>query len=61
MTESNKKVGRAKPLMEAALAYAKLGYAVFPCFAKSKKPQIRNGFKGATKQIEKQIEEWWGD
>jgi len=61
MTEPTKKPPRDNPLMEAALAYAKLGYTVFPCYPRTKRPRIRGGkgFKGATTNPEK-IREWWG-
>ncbi len=60
MTEPATKGARANPLMNAALEYAKLGYAVFPCYPKTKKPCIRGGkgFKGATTNPDT-IRQWW--
>ncbi|HET6497081.1 MAG TPA: bifunctional DNA primase/polymerase, partial [Thermoleophilia bacterium] len=48
----------ANGLLDAALAYAELGYAVFPCARGSKKPLTENGFKDATTDAA-QIEAWW--
>ena len=45
-------------LLEAALAYARLGYPVFPCAPGGKAPITRHGCKDATTD-EKQIEAWW--
>jgi Bifunctional DNA primase/polymerase, N-terminal len=43
---------------EAALAYAAIGWPVFPCRAGSKEPATRNGFHDATTDPA-QIREWW--
>ena len=45
-------------LLQAALHYAELGYAVFPCVPGRKEPLTKNGFLDATSEIE-QIELWW--
>jgi hypothetical protein len=46
------------PVLEAALQYAELGYAVFPCVAGAKNPLTNNGLQAATTDAE-QIERWW--
>jgi hypothetical protein len=43
---------------EAALRYADLGYAVFPCAPGRKTPLTANGFHAATTDLD-QIEAWW--
>jgi hypothetical protein len=48
-----------RSLKEAALAYARKGYAVFPCHPASKAPRTKHGCKDATTD-EKIIEDWWG-
>lgn len=45
-------------LLRAALHYAELGYAVFPCVRGRKEPLTKNGFLDATSDAE-QIEAWW--
>lgn len=45
-------------LLRAALHYAELGYAVFPCVPGRKEPLTKNGFLDATSDVE-QIEAWW--
>ena len=45
-------------LLENALAYASLGYGVFPCVPGAKTPLTENGFKNATTDAA-QIETWW--
>ncbi len=42
----------------AALRYSELGYNIFPCLPKSKRPATQNGFKDATRDSE-QISSWW--
>ena len=44
--------------LEAALAYARTGWPVFPCRPESKEPATRNGFYDATTN-QRQIREWW--
>ena len=44
--------------LEAALAYARTGWPVFPCRPGSKEPATRNGFYDATVS-EGQIRRWW--
>ena len=44
--------------LEAALAYAELGYRVFPCAPGTKKPLTQNGFHDASADPA-QIEAWW--
>jgi hypothetical protein len=44
--------------LEAALAYARTGWPVFPCRPESKEPATRNGFYDATTS-EWQIRRWW--
>jgi len=46
------------PVLSAALRYAELGYAVFPCVPGEKVPLTPRGFKDATKDSA-QIEAWW--
>ena len=45
-------------LLENALRYAELGYAVFPCAPGRKTPLTRHGFQEATTDAN-QIERWW--
>jgi hypothetical protein len=44
--------------LEAALAYARTGWPVFPCRPGTKEPATRNGFYDATIN-QRQIREWW--
>jgi hypothetical protein len=47
------------PALDAALAYARLGYPIFPCKPwPDKSPLTRNGFKDASR-YPAQIEAWW--
>jgi hypothetical protein len=46
------------PLLQAALAYAELGYPVFPCAPGGKHPLTPHGFLDASVDGE-QIERWW--
>ncbi len=50
--------GRNPDLLEAALRYADLGYAVFPCWPGAKEPMTPNGFKDATTDAAT-IRAWW--
>ncbi|WP_244411441.1 phage/plasmid primase, P4 family [Raoultibacter timonensis] len=45
-------------MLDAALVYQKLGFAVHPLWPKSKKPATRHGFKDATNDVAK-IERMW--
>jgi Bifunctional DNA primase/polymerase, N-terminal/Primase C terminal 1 (PriCT-1)/Protein of unknown function (DUF3987) len=45
-------------LLEAALAYAEMGYAVFPCVPGTKTPLTEHGYLDATVDPD-QIEKWW--
>lgn len=47
-------------MLEAALAYAALGWRVFPLLPKSKEPATVHGFKDATTD-EGQIRRWWAE
>lgn len=48
----------ASDLCEAAVYYAELGYAVFPCMPGGKNPATATGFKEATTDVE-QVRQWW--
>lgn len=48
------------PKIDAALALAAKGYAVFPCEPNGKRPITPNGFKAATRDPD-QITKWWND
>lgn len=50
--------GRAGSNLEAALSYARMGWAVFPCKVRGKAPATAHGCKDATKD-EDQIRAWW--
>ena len=43
---------------QAAIRYAHLGFAIFPCWPNEKRPMTLHGFKDATCD-EKQIGKWW--
>lgn len=45
-------------MLERALAYAELGWAVFPLIPNSKRPLTHNGFKDASKDAEA-VKHWW--
>jgi hypothetical protein len=45
-------------LLESALAYARMGYAVFPCVPGGKAPATKHGCKDATTD-ESRIRAWW--
>lgn len=45
-------------MLEAALAYAELGYAVFPCVPNGKVPLTEHGLSDATTDATR-IENWW--
>ena len=49
---------REQPPEEAALAYARVGWPVFPCHPGSKEPATLHGFHDASTD-ERQIGEWW--
>jgi len=46
------------PKLLAALDYARLGYAIFPCRANAKLPAVAHGVLDATSVVE-QITAWW--
>jgi hypothetical protein len=45
-------------LLKAALAFAQMGFAVFPSEPRGKTPLVKHGFKAATRD-ETQIRAWW--
>ena len=47
-------------MLEAALAYARAGYPVFPCREDRKEPATAHGVNAATTDLE-QIERWWDE
>jgi hypothetical protein len=49
---------REQPPQEAAQAYARVGWPVFPCRPGSKEPATSSGFYDATTD-ERQIRRWW--
>jgi hypothetical protein len=46
-------------MREAALGYARNGWAVFPCVAGDKRPAVKHGVLEATADLG-QVGEWWG-
>lgn len=48
----------SSPFAQAALAYARLGYGVFPCQQGRKQPACAHGVKEATTDQER-IRQWW--
>ena len=46
------------PILESALAYARMGYPVFPCVSGGKAPATKHGCKDATTD-EDRIRAWW--
>lgn len=51
-------MSRQSQLARAALVYAKLGFAVFPCRRRAKEPLAEHGCKDATTDLA-QIHAWW--
>lgn len=51
-------MGEKNTLLNAALAYAEMGYPVFPCWPGTKKPISKHGFKDAITDLQK-IEKYW--
>lgn len=47
------------PLLDVALDCIRRGWYVFPCWPRSKKPMLTNGWHGASNS-EDQISGWWG-
>ena len=47
-----------RTLNQAAISYARQGFAIFPCWPNGKRPLTPHGFKNATCD-EKQIGKWW--
>ena len=45
-------------MLNEALTYAEMGWRVFPCIPKNKKPLIKEWQKESTTDKE-QIKEWW--
>ena len=43
---------------QAAMSYARQGFAIFPCWPSEKRPLTPHGFKDATTDT-KQIRQWW--
>ncbi|WFE46279.1 bifunctional DNA primase/polymerase [Verrucosispora sp. WMMD1129] len=58
VTESDDIPHRPVDLLNAALAYAEVGWPVFPCAAGDKAPLTRHGFKDATTDPAR-ITAWW--
>ncbi len=53
-------MARPLSLLDFALAYARAGFAVFPCRPRGKEPITKHGFKDAACD-EAQIRKWWMD
>ena len=53
-------IATTNDLLGAALAYAQMKFAVFPCRPGRKEPRTTRGFHDATKDNE-QIRRWWGN
>jgi hypothetical protein len=53
-------MSRPVSLLDFALAYARAGFAVFPCRRRGKEPITKHGFKDASCD-EAQIRKWWMD
>lgn len=47
-------------MLKFALAYAQMGYAVFPCLPNGKRPACKHGLKEAT-SAPAQIRQWWNE
>ncbi|OGS32965.1 MAG: hypothetical protein A2218_10285 [Elusimicrobia bacterium RIFOXYA2_FULL_53_38] len=47
-------------MLDRALAYVELGWAVFPIVPNTKRPLTKNGFKDATKSVFL-VKKWWTD
>lgn len=55
---TNQENHTTKDLLDAALDYARQGFAVFPCTPRGKSPMVSGGHKSATTNP-KQIRAWW--
>lgn len=49
-----------KSNLEDALAYASIGWHVFPCVTETKAPKVSGGFHAATREGD-QIRQWWAE